>query len=512
MKETQGNELLSLVKYVACHKNKKLIMNSRVTIFQQAKEQVIEFRQFAEDEKFKIKILDMGKLSLSDKGRIFHNHIYFKGLPADYYQDILKDFHYREIVKHNNYTPRIMEFVTREYNFKKVSSGHYYEYVLRCLDNPTEIWQDEFSEKLQQEDRVFLTTLYSLTDTSIDENVVKRAFNYRLSNNTIADTSRNIWEDVLKRLEGAFIQIIEKNGKKEIGAINPSVNDFLREYLQKNDIEREYIRKNATEYEQIKRGFSENMEDIIRAGQANLYHYANQNEEMYVILSYVCRLDVFHDNYKYVVERFFQTLPYGFFEGMMGRCEILIRLLLDKFDTFYHTYDCLDDSSLMEFFWSLNLDEFQTFIELAEKYDIDFFYAKYRDLLVETLEDAILAYMEDVEADDYYGDYDVSDLLKHNMRYNGYYEELDKQSVVNNVCEWIKEDVEKEVSEMIENLPQDILDKIRISKSNVKVDKSDVEEYIESYLEPSVPEYDHHEMDYDYGIIGEMDILDCIFK
>ena len=267
-----------------------------------------------------------------------------KTVTADYYQDILKDFHYREIVKHNNYTPRIMEFVTREYNFKKVSSGHYYEYVLRCLDNPTEIWQDEFSEKLQQEDRVFLTTLYSVTDTSIDENVVKRAFNYRLSNNTIADTSRNIWEDVLKRLEGAFIQIIEKNGKKEIGAINPSVNDFLRECLQKNDIEREYIRKNATEYEQIKRGFSENMEDIIRAGQANLYHYANQNEEMYVILTYVCRLDVFHDNYKYVVERFFQTLPYGFFEGMMGRCEILIRLLLDKFDTFYHTYDCLDDS------------------------------------------------------------------------------------------------------------------------------------------------------------------------
>ena len=71
MKETQGNELLSLVKYVTCHKNKKLIMNSRVTIFQQAKEQVIEFRQFAEDEKFKIKILDMGKLSLSDTRSFF---------------------------------------------------------------------------------------------------------------------------------------------------------------------------------------------------------------------------------------------------------------------------------------------------------------------------------------------------------------------------------------------------------------------------------------------------------
>jgi hypothetical protein len=136
-------------------------------------------------------------------------------LPAAYYQDILKEYHYREIIKHNNYTPRIMEFVTREYNFKKISSDSYYKYVLRCLDNPTEIWQDEFSEKLQQEDRILLTTLYSLTDTSIDENILKRAFNYRLCNNTIVDTSRNIWEDVLKRLEVAFIQIIEKNRKKK---------------------------------------------------------------------------------------------------------------------------------------------------------------------------------------------------------------------------------------------------------------------------------------------------------
>ncbi len=401
MKETQGNEILSLVKYVACHKNKKLIMNSRVTIFQQAKERVIEFRQFAEDEKFKIKILDMGKLSLSDKGRIFHNHIYFKRLPAAYYQNILKEYHYREIIKHTNYTPRIMEFVTREYNFKKVSSDNYYEFVLRCLDNPTEIWHDEFSEKLQQEDRILLTTLYSLTDTSIDENRLKRAFNYRLCNNTMMDTSRNIWEDVLKRLEGAFIQNIEKNRKREIGVINPSVNDFLREYMQKNDIERENIQKNATEYEQIKRGFSECMEDIIKAGKANLYNYTSPNEEMYVILTHICRLDVFHDNYKYVVERFFQTLPYDSFEGMMGRCEIFIRLLSSKFDTFYHTYDYLDEGVLIEFFWNLDLKEFQGLIESAEKYGIDFFYTQYRDVLLETIQAAIYAYMEDVEADDY---------------------------------------------------------------------------------------------------------------
>lgn len=391
-------------------------------------------------------------------------------------------------------------------------SDHYYEYVIQCLDNPTEIWLDEFSEKLQQEDRILLTTLYSLTDTSIDENMLKRAFNYRLSKTTIVDTSRNIWEDVLKRLEGAFIQTIEKYKKKEIGVINPSVNDFLREYLQKNDIERKNIQENATEYEQIKRGFSESMQDIVQAGKADLYNYANQNERLYVILTYICRLEVFHDNYKCVVESFFQTLPYGSFKGMMGRCEIFIRLLSDKFDAFYNTYDCLNDASLMEFFFNLDLGEFQSLIEAAEKYGIDFFYIKYKDIFLATVKAAIFEYMEDVEVDAYYGDYDIDDLLNQNMKYNGYYEELDKESVVDTVCEWIKEDVEQEVFEMLEKLPQDILDKIKISKSAVNIERSDVEGYVESYLEPSELEYDHHERNYDYGIAGEMDVLDCIFK
>ena len=71
MKETQENELLALVKYISLNGKKKSIMNSRVTIFQQAKEHSIEFRQFTEDKQFKIKILDMGKMSVEDKGKIF---------------------------------------------------------------------------------------------------------------------------------------------------------------------------------------------------------------------------------------------------------------------------------------------------------------------------------------------------------------------------------------------------------------------------------------------------------
>lgn len=140
------------------------------------------------------------------------------------------------------------------------------------------------------------------------------------------------------------------------------------------------------------------------------------------------------------------------------------------------------------------------------------FSIKYKDIFLATVKAAIFEYMEDVEVDAYYGNYDIDDLLNQNMKYNGYYEELDKESVVDTVCEWIKEDVEQEVFEMLEKLPQDILDKIKISKSDVNIERSDVEGYVESYLELSELEYDHHERNYDYGIAGEMDVLDCIFK
>lgn len=64
-----------------------------------------------------------------------------------------------------------------------------------------------------------------------------------------------MWEAVLKRMEGTFVKIIENNGVRQIGAINPSVNDFLKNYLDENEPEVEEIRRNATEYIQVVRGF-----------------------------------------------------------------------------------------------------------------------------------------------------------------------------------------------------------------------------------------------------------------
>lgn len=254
------------------------------------------------------------------------------------------------------------------------------------------------------------------------------------------------------------------------------------------------------------------MEDIIRTGEADLYNYACENERLFVILSYICRLGVLNDSYKYIIESFFASLPYGSFDGMMNRCEIFIILLSKKFADFYNTYAYINDTAIIEFFWSMDLSEYQSLITTSAKFGVDFFYTEYREVVLEAIETAIVAYMEDIDPDDYYVEYDMGDLLSQNMKFNGYYEELDRETVVKTICEWVKEDVEEVVSEMIAELPQDILDNIKIQKEKININEADVDSFVESYLEPSEPEYDHHENDYEYGGTSEMSILDGIFK
>ncbi len=433
-------------------------------------------------------------------------------LPKSYYQDIQRERNYKKIVIHKNYTPRIMEFVTRKANYKNIEPRQYFEFIMGCLNNPKEIWNDEFFEKLRAEDRIFMTTLYSLTDTSIEEDVIKRAFYYRIGHSTMIDITRNIWEEITRRLEEAFIMIIEKGGRKEIGVINPSVNDFLKSYLQTNMIETENIKQYATEYAQIKRGFADSMEVLIRNGKADEFNYSNQTERLYVILSYICRLGILNKNYECAIECFCEQMPYDYYEGLLARSEIIVTLLSSPFRTFYCIDNYIDESNLIRLFDNMDLNEFETLIVTANLFSVGCFYVDYKDIFIEAVNTSIVDYMENIEADDYYCEYDIDDLLKKNTIFNGYYSEIDQELVVEIICDYIREDVEAEVYEKVKEMPENILQQIRITREYVCINKADIENFIEGYYEPSEPDFDYGEYEGDLeGGGNEIDILDCIF-
>lgn len=507
MKESQQNELLSLIKYIAMNRNKKLIMNSRVTIFQEAKERSVEFKQFAEDECFQIKILDMGKISVADKGRIFHNHIYFKKLPKEYYLDICRDKNYCKIVKHKNYTPRIMEFVTRKVNYEKVLGNEYFTYVKRCLDNPTEIWNDEFTKKLQPEDRIFLTTLYSLTETNIEESILRRGFNYRLKNTINVDTTNNVWKDVIRRLEGAFIVIGEWFGKKKIGVINPSVNDFLKKYLDENQLECENIKKYATESVQILRGFSKNIKDLMVSGEILEFNFENNQQRMYIIANYICQFKIFKIQYKEIVEKFLENMPYGYISKMTNYCELFVELLTDEFDEFYATRQYMNKDKIQNILQKLSLYDYEKIINAIDSLGDAFIYQKYREIFMDSLHNEIEKFIDDIDLFDYYDDEVEIMIEKRRSASENTY--VGSRNVEESVRKYMDEIVKDEIKSRLYKLPDEMKDEIDNILLELYLPKSVVEEFVDGILQKDEEDSDFSQNEDDEN---NEKILDCIFR
>lgn len=191
-----------------------------------------------ENKELKVHLLDINNLSEEEKARILYNHMYFSQLPEAYFQEIRRDGRYRKIVHHRNFNPRIVEYVCSPGKYQRVPPEEFFQLFLHHLDNPREIWVDEYDNRLQPVDRILLQTIYSLTATTADLELVRRCFNRRISTISSVDKMINQFEHSLERLSGGFVRILDNRGKKELSMRNPSVNVFLDSRLIPDSCER----------------------------------------------------------------------------------------------------------------------------------------------------------------------------------------------------------------------------------------------------------------------------------
>ncbi|MCZ9938540.1 hypothetical protein [Brachyspira hyodysenteriae] len=94
-------------------------------------------------------------------------------------------------------------------------------------------------------------TIYSLTNNYIDLNILKESFNKRLFELKNIDTTINNFDSTLNRLSNSLLKInIDKNNNKNISVLNPSINDYIFNYLKDNENEIKNILNNAVYIEQ----------------------------------------------------------------------------------------------------------------------------------------------------------------------------------------------------------------------------------------------------------------------
>ncbi len=521
MKDTQENELLSLIKYIKSNTNKLLILNSRITIFNEAKERSDEFKMFMLGEKIKIHTINMDLISNVEKAKIFYNHLFFKKIPQEYYEDIKNDKNYLKIVNHKNYMPRIIDYVTNLSRYEHICPNLYSEYILSVLSKPDDIWKNEFEYRLGELDRAFMSTLYSLTDTNVEYTILKKCYNNRLSQMNIDCTVDN-YEIVLNRLNESVITVFDNKGKINLGVINPSINDYLKSIFFSNTLELENVRKSIIHYKQLTRCYTNEeydlkIQELLKNTEILNIEFNTESEKQHIITSKLCKYGITNEVYKDTIKIYLtgeNVKDYSEFNfDCSPKSVILSDLAEEPLFSFYNIsaifFDPMNYESIFE---DMDLEELISYITTAfeimqksnpNKTVYDMFIAA----CINSINESIKYYADSIESSAYCENYDIRDVVNQNTTYEEYGLEIDKDNAIDTIVQWVESDVRKELFEFVEVLPEILKANLKINSVYINVNHSEIEDTIDSYLEPSEDDYEGH---YN-GRPDSLDSIDVIF-
>lgn len=224
----EGEELVDFFKDLNYYRNKYIILTSRITILNKAY-QVSEKLNREKKENYHIKITDYSK---EVKAKILFNHLKFLNLNQIYINELLKNKNYKTIITHSNYYPRIIEFICKPINYNSQKYNSYFDFVIKSLNAPNEIWKMAFENNLKKEDKYFLRVLFSFNGETSKQKL-KIAYEKRLEEENIK-VDADSFQLTLRHLVDGFIKILEEKAVIKISFLNPSIMDFMLERYGEN--------------------------------------------------------------------------------------------------------------------------------------------------------------------------------------------------------------------------------------------------------------------------------------
>ena len=116
--------------------------NSKIVMFNDLKHENIKFKKINNTKKIYTMnniqknefLLSIAKLNLIDRARILYNHIWFSNLPENYINELYLDKRYMIIIKHSNFNPRLIEFITDIERLDITYSHEYWSYIENTMN------------------------------------------------------------------------------------------------------------------------------------------------------------------------------------------------------------------------------------------------------------------------------------------------------------------------------------------------------------------------------------------
>lgn len=224
-KESQLSRFMTRVRNSP---NARFIMTTRAYILNEAR---LSSEKLADRHvELSTYLLDLSAYTRSIRARILYNHLAIGGIPPENVKALLDSGLIPKIVDHKNYNPRVIEWMTDVVRIEDVPPKKYPAAFVEALDNPMRLWDKAFRKHITPAARHLLISLFLSGNRASWIKSLRVTFDSvhaAMCGNLGLPRDPKDFENSLKHLEGSFI-VISRN---EVDFINPSVRDFLAEYL-----------------------------------------------------------------------------------------------------------------------------------------------------------------------------------------------------------------------------------------------------------------------------------------
>lgn len=229
--KNEDRALLRMIETVKRTRNRRFLLTTREYILARAKE---SHERLARSEIDLLKFfVACEQYSAFDKAKILANHLFFAHVPQDHIATIVSNRTYNTIINHENYNPRIIELMTKTSKVNGTKPSEYPRAIIKALDNPAEIWLHAFENQISEASRHLVLTLASCGDgivladlqKAFESFFLKRAATFQFPSSPLS------FEKSLFELEDSFIRITARGEERIVSFQNPSVLDFVKNWL-----------------------------------------------------------------------------------------------------------------------------------------------------------------------------------------------------------------------------------------------------------------------------------------
>ncbi|HEU0079423.1 MAG TPA: restriction endonuclease [Longimicrobiaceae bacterium] len=232
LRKNEDQDLLRLIEVVKHSSNTRLLLTTREYILNQARQTYEKLARA--DLDFSKCTIDLADYTLFQRAQILFNHLFFFGSPQ-VRQEIVRSSSYLRIVQHRNYNPRIVEWMIHHAGATSSGGRQFIETFIESLDNPRRIWMHAFEEQILATSRSLLLVMVTLPPEIFLEDLLVALYAYIGKTNPSIVLGAEIMDPTVRRslqeLEGTFIKTNQVGLKTIVTFHNPSIRDFLKDYL-----------------------------------------------------------------------------------------------------------------------------------------------------------------------------------------------------------------------------------------------------------------------------------------